>query len=235
MTTKLPDDYYTSQRERLLRSFDRVSKRLNEVLAQNLDLPTPRGIIENTRTGFERLLPEIPYIGGKANGLTQDLIDCAMLLAFYRVLEEEGFHIEEIGRVVIAAEQERVHAYPRFFLRLLGRLIHSPIGKSHMKKTAEKSQRRRYPGDWVSVYLEGDGEAFDFGLDYMECGLCKFFHQQGADELTPYLCQFDFVQQRAMNTGFTRTMTLAEGGDRCDFRWMRGRETKSGWPPPWLV
>jgi hypothetical protein len=235
LTTEILDDYYTSQRERLLRDFDGVSKRLSKVLALHLDERSPRGIIADTRSAFDGLLPDIPYIGGKANSLTQDLIDCTMLLAFYRVLKQEGCRIEEIGRVVIAAEQERVHAYPRFVLRLLGKLIRSPIGKSHMKKTAEESQRRCYPGAWVSVYIEGDGETFDFGLDYLECGLCKFFHRQGADELTPYLCQFDYVQQRAMGTGFTRTMTLATGGERCDFRWKRGRETQPGWPPQWLA
>jgi len=203
-------------------------------LALHVDDQPTSAIIQETRQEFERLIPEIPYIGGKANNLTQDLIDCTMLLALYQVLKREGFRIEEIGKIVIEMEQKRVHSYPRFVLKLLGKVIHSPLGKNRLKKAADKSQEGRYPGGWVSVYIEGDGEEFDFGIDYLECGLCKFYHQQGADEFTPYLCQFDYVQQSAMRAGFFRSMTLAEGAERCDFRWKRGGETRAGWPPHWL-
>ena len=233
MTTEIRDDYYTSQKEKLLRDFGRA-KRFSRVLALHVDDQSTSAIIQETRQEFERLIPEIPYIGGKTNNLTQDLIDCTMLLALYQVLKREGFRIEEIGKIVIEMEQKRVHSYPRFVLKLLGKVIHSPLGKNRLKKAADRSQEGLYPGGWVSVYIEGDGGEFDFGIDYLECGLCKFYHQQGADEFTPYLCQFDYVQQSAMQAGFFRSMTLAQGAERCDFRWKRGGETRAGWPPHWL-
>jgi hypothetical protein len=31
-----------------------------------------------------------------------------------------------------------------------------------------------------------------------------------------------------------RTMTLAEGAAKCDFRYKRGREVTQGWPPDFL-
>ena len=234
MTTWLPDDYYSSRKERLLRSFDAKANAFSELLALRLRDQATNGIIRETRREFERLIPEIPYIGGKANRLTQDLIDCTMLLALYRILKGEGLRTEEIGKLVIEIEERRVQSYPRLLRKLLGIMIHSPLGKNRLREAATRSQERRYPGDWVSVYVEGDGAEFDFGVDYLECGLCKFFHQQDADEFTPCLCQFDYVQQRAMQTGFFRTMTLAEGAERCDFRWKRGGETRQAWPPRWL-
>jgi hypothetical protein len=234
VTTDIREDYYTSRRVRLLRSFDGKAKQFSDVLALHLSGPAMRGVIREARQEFERLIPEIPYIGGKANSLTQDLIDCTMLLAFYRILKAEGLRTEEIGKLVIEIEQRRVQSYPRFLSKLLGSMIHSPLGKKRLRKTSRRSQERRYPGGWVSVYIEGDGGEFDFGVDYLECGLCKFFHQQDGDEFTPYLCQFDYVQQRAMQTGFFRTTTLAESGQRCDFRWKRGRETRPAWPPSWV-
>ena len=234
MTKEVRDDYYTSQKESLLRTFDGKAKRFAEILALHVDDQSTGGIIHATRRGFAGLIPEIPYIGGKENGLTQDLIDCTMLLALYRVLRREGLRIEEIGQIVIEMEKRRAQSYPRLALKLLGKLIHSPLGRNRLKQTCRRSQERRYPGGWVSVYIDGDGTEFDFGIDYLECGLCKFFHQHDADEFTPYLCQFDYVQQRAMRTGFFRSMTLAEGAERCDFRWKRGADTRPGWPPHWL-
>lgn len=234
MATKKRDDYYISQKEGLLRAFDGKAKRFGETLALHMVDQPAHAIIQEARRDFERLIPEIPYIGGKANGLTQDLIDCTMYLALYRVLKKRRFRVEEIGEIVIQMEHKRVQSYPGVVLKLLGKLVHSPLGKKRLETASAESLEHRYPDGWVSVYLEGDGKEFDFGIDYLECGLCKFLHQQDADEFTPYLCQFDYVQQQAMQTGFFRTTTLAEGAERCDFRWKRGEETKPGWPPHWL-
>jgi len=59
--------------------------------------------------------------------------------------------------MVIEMEQKRVHSYPRFVLKLLGKAVHSSLGKNRLKRAADRSQEGRYPGGWVSVYVEGDG------------------------------------------------------------------------------
>ena len=79
--------------------------------------------------------------------------------------------------------------------------------------------------------VEGDGVAFDFGIDMMECGIVKFFDTQGADELVPYLCDVDYVMFEALGIGLRRTKTLAWGCDRCDFRISRTGQTSALWPP----
>jgi len=97
-----------------------------------------------------------------------------------------------------------------------------------MKKCAAESQKRLYPGDWVWSSFEGDGKEFDSGADFTECAICKFFRAQDASDLAPYLCRTDFAVSRAFGMGLVRTMTLAEGEDRCDFNYKRGRETEQG-------
>jgi hypothetical protein len=71
-------------------------------------------------------------------------------------------------------------------------------------------------------------------MNYTECGVVKFLRSQEADELAPYLCLTDYALFGALGIGLKRTMTLAEGGVRCDFRFKKGAEACSGWPPPWL-
>ena len=104
-------------------------------------------------------------------------------------------------------------------------------GKKLMKKEAKRSQKRQYPEDFVFNYVEGDGKEFDFGMDFTECAVCKFFHSQGADEFTPFVCLYDFPVSRLTNSGLVRTMTLAEGAEKCTFRYKRGREVIQGWHP----
>ena len=66
--------------------------------------------------------------------------------------------------------------------------------------------------------VEGDGRDFVFGVDYTECGVVKYLAREGAPELAPYLCWIDYPQFAAMHLRLDRTETLAQGGQRCDFR-----------------
>lgn len=52
-----------------------------------------------------------------------------------------------------------------------------------------------------------------------------------ASEFVPYICMTDFAIANATGQGFKRTMTIADGADICDFRWKKGWNSPSGWPP----
>ena len=99
-------------------------------------------------------------------------------------------------------------------------------------ESARKSQEKRYRGDWVWEFVEGDGVQFDYGRDFLECGTQKLYHAYQADEFLPYYCYLDIVTERTPGWGFNRTQTLAQGYPRCDFRWKKGGSTRKGWPPP---
>jgi hypothetical protein len=94
-----------------------------------------------------------------------------------------------------------------------------------LKKRAKESQERKYPGSYVLTFIEGDGRTFDYGFDYIECGGCKFLNQQGVPELAPFLCAVDKVASEIMGWGLARTMTIADGFTKCDFRYKKGGRT----------
>lgn len=74
-------------------------------------------------------------------------------------------------------------------------------------------------------YVEGDSQTFDYGVDYIECASCKFLEAQDASELGPYVCAVDKVASVMLGWGLRRTKTLAEGDEKCDFRFKRGGNT----------
>jgi hypothetical protein len=234
MKKQMVDDYYTSRKAKLLKDFDKAAKRLRKILVSYYGDDLTDTIARETRQEYEALIPELPYIGGKKNLLTRNLIGSAQALALYRVLKRHGKTVEEAGKIIYEAVEAQIGAYPRLLLCLLGKLRFTKFVVKKLRKLAAESQKRRYPGDWVCTFVEGDGEEFDFGIDYTECGICKFYHAQGADEFTPFLCLTDFPLSKAFGSGLARTMTIAEGCDKCDFRWKRGREVKQGWPPEFL-
>lgn len=88
---------------------------------------------------------------------------------------------------------------------------------------AEESKKKQYENDWVLDVLPGE-EEFDLGYDYLECGACKLCRDEGCFELAKYLCRLDFVLAEMMGMELARTTTIAEGGERCDFRYRRKRQ-----------
>ena len=180
---------------------------------------------------YRRLLPEVPYIGGRRNPCTSDLKGTPAFLAVHRVILRHGGNVEDTGWVLhsfVRAEIERVPAVIRHWMgrhRIMGRSLRK------WKKAARWTQGRRYPDDWVMEIVDSDGESFDLGVDITECGILKYLQAHEAGELTPYFCDGDYVVAEMVRTGLQRTKTLAWGCDRCDFRFVRDGTTTAAWPP----
>ena len=226
MNKQMVENYYTSRKSKLLKDFDKYTrKHVRKALVSHYGDDLTDTIARETRQEYEALIPHLPYIGGKKNPLTTNLIQCAWGLALYKVLKTHDKTAEEAAKIIYEAVEAQLRSSPKFLLRLLGRWM---FAQYRLKKQAAESQKRRYPEDWVWSFIKGDGKEFDFGMDFTECAICKFFHAQGADEFTPFLCLLDFPMSKAFGTGLVRTMTLAEGAEKCDFRYKRGREVKQG-------
>jgi hypothetical protein len=184
-------------------------------------------IVSEAMLEFEALIPEIPYIGGKKNRLTSEALTPAVAcVALYRALKKRGKTVEDAGAIIDGIIQSQLDSVPKPLVYLMGRYRSSTLYVNKLKKQAARSQERRYPGDWVFSIIDGDGEEFDYGIDFTECGICKFFPAHEAEELIPYMCAVDFPVSKALKTGLVRTTTLAEGADKCNFRFKRGREVE---------
>ena len=192
-------------------------------------------LIRETKQAYEALGPKIPYIGGKENIFTEWLNYGAYYLAMYQALSAHGQSLDDAGALIF--ETYNVMAdYPQWLLGLVGRFKYGKKYEKKLQAAAAASQQREYPADFVSYFIAGDGKAFDYGLDITECGICKLYRAHGAEELTRYMCLSDYVISKAFNRGLVRYHTIAEGHEKCDFRFKKGRETfvyplRDGWPP----
>ena len=77
------ENYYISQKSKLLRNFDKASKSVKRVLTLRYGDDLTDSIVQNARKEFEAVIPELPYIGGKKNMMTIFLIESAYCLALY--------------------------------------------------------------------------------------------------------------------------------------------------------
>lgn len=156
-------------------------------------------------------------------------------MAKYQALSARNHSINGVGKIIFET-YEVMADYPKWFLSIVGHLKYGKKYEEKLKDAAAASQLRKYPEDFVLSFIEGDGDNFDYGLDITECGICKLYSAQGAGELSRYMCLSDYVVSKAFNRGLVRYKTIAEGAEKCDFRFKKRRETfvyplREGWPP----
>lgn len=222
----MSSSFYIDQEEKLIRDFGKKLARVDQFIASYFPDEPIDELQEEFVQAFAKRIPEIPYIGGKENPLTTELIQSTWALAIHDVLERRGETTDEIGMFVYRVREALIASYPAWLLKLIGRYWFTKHFKEKRRKLALETQKREYEDNFIITYVEGQGETFDYGFDDTECAILKFFRKQGVEELVPYLCASDIPMSKALNLGIQRTSTLALGGERCDFRLKRGGETK---------
>lgn len=231
MTADADKHYYVNMKPRMMKDFDKMLKLTRQVLGRHFDKPRIDKLLDESRREYAALIPQLPYIGGKKNSSTANLVVGALMLAIIRPLERAGLTTREIGKVVYEIFELFFESRPRLARWLMGKLMTSKFFMKKKKKQIEKAVFRKYPGAFVTEFVEGNDENFDFGFDVIECAIHKFYKEQEAEKYIPYLCLGDYPTFRSLGIGFTRTQTIGNGAPLCDFRFKKGGATPRGWPP----
>jgi hypothetical protein len=230
MSQNLKDDYRAGESE-LLEEFDADVKCWRPLLAGRYGDDFADGILSESRVEFKVLIPQIPYIGGDESW-TGSLVESVRCLALYKAMKKNGKTAPETGKMlydVILARAEMSQIPIPFSESLTSEQF-----VERRRGRAQKSQERRYAEGYVCEFILGDGVEFDYGYDFKECAAQKFYRAQGADEFLPFFCFLDYPSSKMLGLGLVRTMTLAEGYEKCDHRFKSGRKTELEWPPPFL-
>ena len=216
------EDWYLQHKSKIMREVRFALRHYKKHLAEAYVKAEGEAVVKESLQLFEALLPDIPYIGGVENPNTRSLYWTAAWLAMYRSLQARGASVEEAARLIYLGTASFFNSVPmRWLMRWQGRRF---LGRKRMeqrRRAAARSQEHRYPDDWVFELVDGDGQDFECGVDYTECGVVKYLDREGAPELAQYLCWIDYPSFAAMRLRLDRTETLAQGGQRCDFRMSR--------------
>jgi len=211
-------EYYTKQRHKLLKNHHKMMRIGQPIIAEKYGKALAETAVAESTTEFEQLIPQIPYIGGAANSMTDTLVEMTSLLALYRFLKQNGKPVAEIGDLFYEIAQAKVNHFPQWLRHLIGRFYLSRWNFRRLQKRAAVSQQRQYPDDFVIEPVPANDSDTLQGINYLECGIVKFFARQGAAELTPHMCRIDFLLFPAMGIQLKRTGTIAQGCTHCDFR-----------------
>lgn len=165
------------------------------------------------RREYRRILSRAGDIGKR-----NPLLSCYAMAAWFIAMNRmDHLSPEENGEIMLEGFRKS-----RIFAWVMGDADHylDPKRIEQQKKWAEETHQKRYADDWVLDCLPGNGD-YALGYDYWECGICKLCRAEGCPELARYLCQLDFLFAEVMGLRLERSTTLAQGGEKCDFRFYR--------------
>jgi len=226
MSQQVTDNYYASRKPKLLKDFDKTAELVKDSVVSCYGADFTDTLYRDVRQEYEAIIPQIPHIKGIRGGpLNTFLIISAQELAVYKVMKKYGKTAAEAWEICHYALRLRMKKLPKIKRWFLARLMYSSMVRKRMQKRAREGQNLRF-GDFEVRYIIGDGQNFDFGVDYVGCGIYKFMLAQGAEEFAPYVCMSDIALSDALAWGLIRTETLADGCQRCDFRFKKGVETR---------
>jgi hypothetical protein len=228
------EDFYIKKKNKFMKSFNERLTAVKEELRKKFDEKKSEELLHQMREEFEKILTDIPYIGGEKNPTTLILVKCMSDLAVFRVLEKKGFSFREIGEFHYNYVM-RTHMARKEVLENAGRdpsqYPFDPVYVSFQKKITEESQKKLYPNDWLVDFVEGDGEKFEWGLDIKECGVQKAYKNLGEEKYLPFICLGDHYEAEGLGYGFTRTQALGFGAPLCNHRFVKNSKTPPAWPP----
>ena len=230
MTTDSESTYYLSRVDKYWKQLGRLFNSSKKILPKYTGVELVENIGDETYDEFKIVLAELPFIGGDENILVFIFVSSAAALAYMRVLEKYGFPVETIGSILNEVYADVYASLPGFVKWLLRRSEFSASHRTKLKAFAKESQVRKYPANWVMEYVEGDGVEFDYGCNYTECAVLKFYRAMSAEKYMPYVCVMDLTASNALLTGLHRTTTLCYGGKCCDFRYKKNRPSPPGLP-----
>lgn len=205
------------------RAFEFFLREARPILVRDHGGEVADGILQMTRTEYERVLPEVPDIGGIANVFQPVMTVNGWIVALHRSMAAQGFAAGDAVRVCHEVLDGVLQRLPGWLLHGIGVVLLSPAGRWYFERQARRSQRRRYADDFV-WHVERDADG-GLSMIFDECAVNKWYVAQDVRELAPY-CNFaDVTYSRLMGMGVDASETLGQGCDQCALRFRRGRET----------
>ncbi len=183
-------------------------------------------ICAETESRYEIIARDIRFASKSSNPLDRRLEFTAYFLALIQVLETIGEPFEKIRETCLEITHNYVRPKNRWqawLKRLPVKIIGTPLGSlltSFMKK---KTEKLGHPDGFLVKMVTDPAQTYGlgYGMDILECGICKQFQKHGMKRYASILCEVDELTSSLAGLELVRSGTIANGAKCCDFRWKR--------------
>lgn len=173
---------------------------------------------------FEQIQKGLDFVRTSKNPMDERLTTAALFLALIKTMHQHQFDFEIIRHTSLTIATALVKPENKFhflFKRLTTKIVTTSLVQTLLKYKIEKTRKLSEPEGFVVEYVPAHDKEFLFGLDIVECGICKLFKKHESEEYTKILCEVDYITSEIAGLKLLRTGTIANGSSKCDFRFAR--------------
>lgn len=184
---------------------------------------TSENLILNIEREYDSISRSVAFARKSSNPIDRRLNFSAYFLALVKVLDDQGEGYETIRLISLGIVNEHVKPKSRIhsaLKKLPIKLLGNPITKQFLKLLDKKVSVKGHPEGFVARIITDKNETYGlgYGIDILECGICKLFKKHQMERYASILCEVDEITSAMAGLDLIRTGTIANGARKCDFR-----------------
>lgn len=160
------------------------------------------------------------------NPIDKRLDFSAYFLALIKTLDEQGETFETVRKICLEIVIEYVkpkNKLQQLLKKVPAKLINTKLATFFLKAFNKRVSRNSNPGGFIAAIITDKKETLGlgYGVDILECGICKLFNKHNYQKYSSILCEVDHITSDLAGLKLVRNGTIALGAKKCDFRWER--------------
>ena len=178
------------------------------------------------RKNVRRISGDTAFALTSGNPIDRRLDFCAYFLALIKTLDEQGENFDAIRHICLSVVIEYVRPKNKIQLllkRLPAKLANTWLATIFINALNKRVSQKAHPDGFRAIIITDKEETFGlgYGVDILECGICKLFKKYNYEKYASILCEVDEITSHLAGLKLVRTGTIALGAKKCDFRFKR--------------
>jgi hypothetical protein len=175
---------------------------------------------------FKIISKDVSFAATSENPVDKRLDVSAYFLSLIKTLDAHGETFETIRRICLEIAAEYVRPKNKFQMllkRLPAKLANTWLANAAIKKLNKKASQNSNPDGFVAVIITDKEQTFGlgYGIDILECGICKLYKKHNYEKYASILCEVDELTSQLAGLKLVRKGTIALGASKCDFRFKK--------------
>lgn len=180
-------------------------------------------ILADTNRHYNIISPDTAFAKTSKNPIDRRLDFTSYFLALIKTLDERTEKFESIRKICLQITTEYVQPNSKiqeFLKRLLPKMTNTWFGQILIKKFHNRISVNANTNGFIANIITDKKETFGlgYGIDIIECGICKLFKKHNYSKYASILCEVDEITSGLAGLQLIRKGTIANGAKKCDFR-----------------
>lgn len=201
----------------------KFKKHFESAIKKHLKTDHPK-IMAELEDRFVEIEKDVSFAKTSPNPMDKRLEFIGYFLAFIQTLEANRSDYEQIREISLEIAYEYVKPKSRFHAwlkKMPMKFVDYSFAQKLLAKMNSKLIKRGHENGFVAEVITDKEKTLGlgYGINILECGVCKLFNKYEANEYTSILCDVDKITTGFAGLELVLTGTISRGAPVCDFRY----------------